>query len=329
VLDGRPLLSILVPIWNEYAQIAGLVAAFQALEYQPRELVLCAGGPDGSYTEALRFRAPNVVVLEQGPGEGKQRALERSFRACHGDLLLLTDADARPTEEAVAATIAPILTGEAEAATGTRVPLPEMQSLPIVAYQWALEVAGDAAIPDLSPGMLGSNAALTRRAAIQAGSFAWEAATGTDYTLACKLRAAGVTIRFVRSSRMPVGLATNLRDYSRQHSRWLRNLVLVGRRFRDWTVVRQGVQPMVIGTVFVLLPFMPGPLRRPAHIVWLIALVTGWWRRITYTRAAPQAVRLAFPPRRWLLLLLYTVVDFVTWARAAAESIVPSWRGRW
>jgi hypothetical protein len=77
------------------------------------------------------------------------------------------------------------------------------------------------------------------------------------------------------------------------------------------------------------LPFMPGPLRRPAHIVWLIALVTGWWRRITYTRAAPQAVRLAFPPRRWLLLLLYTVVDFVTWARAAAESIVPSWRGRW
>jgi cellulose synthase/poly-beta-1,6-N-acetylglucosamine synthase-like glycosyltransferase len=329
VADGQPRLSVLVPIWEERARIAGLVAAFHALAYQPRELVLCAGGPDGSYIEALRFRAPNVVVLEQSPGEGKQRALERCFRACHGDILFLTDADARPTAAAVAATLAPILAGEAEAATGAREPLAELRSLPIIAYQWALEIAGDAAIPDLSPGMLGSNAALTRHAAIRAGSFAWDAATGTDYSLACRLRAAGVGIRFVRSSRMPVGLATNLRAYSRQRSRWLRNLVLVGRRYRDWAAVCQGIQPMVLGALFVVLPFVPGLLRRPARIVWLTALAAGWWRRIGYIRAAPPAVGLAFPPRRWPLLLLYTLVDFSTWARAGAECAVPAWRGRW
>jgi cellulose synthase/poly-beta-1,6-N-acetylglucosamine synthase-like glycosyltransferase len=329
VSDDQPVLSVLVPVWRERGQIGGLVAAFQALAYQPRELVLCAGGPDGSFAEAVRFRMPNVVVLEQSPGEGKQRALARCFRACRGDLLFLTDADARPTEEAVAATLRPILAGEAEAATGAREPLPGLRSLPIVAYQWALEIAGDAAIPDLSPGMLGSNAALTRSAAVRAGGFAWDAATGTDYTLACRLRAAGVGIRFVRSSRMPVGLATDLRDYSRQRARWLRNLVLVGRRFRDWTVVRQGIQSMIIGVVFVVLPLTPGRLRRPARLLWLVALATGWWRRIGYIRAAPPAVRLAFPPRRWPLLLLYTLVDFATWARAGAESIVPAWRGRW
>jgi len=123
--------------------------------------------------------------------------------------------------------------------------------------------------------MLGSNTALTRQAVIRAGSFGWEARTGTDYALACKLRQVGVTIRFVRTSRMPVGLATNLRDYSRQRSRWLRNLVLVGRRFGDWTVVRQGVQPMLVGIVFVLLPLAPGRLRRPALVLWLLALLTG------------------------------------------------------
>ena len=327
--DEKPLLSVLVPVWKEREHIQTLVASYRSLDYQPRELLLCAGGPDGSYEEALRHAAADILVLEQHPGEGKQRALARSFQASHGSLLFLTDADARLTEGALRATLAPILAGEVEAATGTREPLPELQALPLVAYQWALEAAGNAAIPESSPGMLGSNTALTRQAAIRAGSFGWEARTGTDYTLACKLRQVGVTIRFVRTSRMPVGLATNLRDYSRQRSRWLRNLVLVGRRFGDWTVVRQGVQPMLVGIVFVLLPLAPGRLRRPALVLWLLALLTGWWRRIGYTRSAPPAVRSMFPRRRWPLLLLYTLVDLATWARAAAEGLVPAWRGRW
>lgn len=327
--DERPFLSVLVPIWNERHLITVLVAAIRVLAYQPRELVLCAGGPDGSYAEAQRFAAPDVVVLEQQAGEGKQRALERCFRASRGDILFLTDADARPTEDAVAATLAPILAGEVEAATGTREPLPELRALPLIAYQWALEVAGSAAIPDASSGMLGSNAALTRHAAVRAGSFAWEAATGTDYTLACHLRAAGFTIRFVRASHMPVGLAITLQDYSRQRSRWLRNLVLVGRRYDDRTVVRQGIRPMLLGIVFVILPLTPGRLRRIALLFWLTALFTGWRRRIGYVQAAPLAVRLVLPRRRWPLLLLYTVIDFSTWARAAVEAVVPAWRGRW
>jgi len=326
---AKPLLSVLVPVWKERRHITTLVAFFRALDYQPRELVLCAGGPDGSYEEALRHAADDIIVLEQHPGEGKQRALERSFQACRGALLFLSDADARLAEEAISATLAPILAGEVEAATGTREPLPELRSLPIIAYQWALEVAGNAAIPDSSPGMLGSNTALTRQAALRAGSFNWEARTGTDYVLACKLRQVGVSIRFVRTSRMPVGLATNLRDYSRQRSRWLRNLVLVGRRFGDWNVVRQGIQPMLVGSVFVLLPLAPGRLRRPALLLWVAALLTGWQRRIGYTQAGPPEVRAMFPKRRWPLLLLYTLVDLCTWARAAAESVVPAWRGRW
>lgn len=327
--SGPPMLSVLIPVWKERLHLANLVADFRALDYQPRELVLCAGGPDGSYAEALRWRASDIVVLDQQPGEGKQRALERCFWACRGDLLFLSDADARLTSEAVNATLAPILTGEAEAATGTREPLPALQSLPLVAYQWALEVAGNAAIPQSSPGMLGSNAALTRGAALRAGSFAWDARTGTDYTLACQLRQAGVSIRFVPASRMPVGLATNLRDYSRQRSRWLRTLVLLGRRYGDRVVMRQGLQPMALGLVFSSLPLAPGRLRRPALLLALALLLTGWRRRIGYAQLAPAAARQVLTPRRWPLLLLYTCIDFVTWARAAVESLVPAWRGRW
>lgn len=325
----RPMLSVLVPVWNEVRHIAPFVEAFRRLSYAPRELVLCVGGPDGSLAEAQRLAHADVVVLEQRPGEGKQRALERCFLASHGEALFLTDADAQMTDEAVLATLEPILTGEAQAATGTRSPLPELRHMPLIAYQWALEAAGNARIGRNSTGMLGSNIALHRAAAVSAGSFTWEARTGTDYTLACRLRQAHIPIRFVPNSQMPVGLATNLRDYSRQRARWLRNLVLVGRRFSDWSVVRQGIQPMVIGLVFAALPLAPGRWRRQALTLWCLMLVGAWRRRIAYVLAAPPEARAVLPPSRWPLLLLYTVIDLVTWARAAVESVVPGWRGRW
>jgi cellulose synthase/poly-beta-1,6-N-acetylglucosamine synthase-like glycosyltransferase len=325
----RPLLSFLVPVWNERRHIAAFVAAYRGLGYEPRELVLCAGGPDGSLAEALRWRAPDVLVLEQRPGEGKQRALGRCFAACRGDLLFLTDADARLDDQAVEATLQPILSGQAQAATGTRLPRPEQRGVPIVAYQWALEAAGNARIGEYSSGMLGSNAALTRAAAEAAGSFSWEALTGTDYALACRLRRAGIAIRFVPESRMPVGLAMNLRSYGRQRARWLRNLVLVGRRYGDWPVVRQGVQPMLIGAAFALLPLAPGRLRRPALALWIALILTAWRRRVAHVRAAPAEARAAFPGRLELRLLGYAALDMLTWSRAAVETVVPAWRGRW
>lgn len=324
-----PSLSLLVPVWNERRQIAAFVAAFRRLSYSRRELILCAGGADGSLTEARRFAAPDIVVLEQLPGEGKQRALERCFRASRGDLLFLTDVDARPNDQAVLTTLGPILAGAVDVATGTRVPWPELRQVPLVAYQWALEVAGDARLPAEAKGLLGSNAALRRSAAVAAGCFAWEARTGTDYTLACRLRDVDIAIRFVPTSRMPVGLATTWRDYSRQRARWLRTLVLQGVRYKDWAVVRQGMTSMLMGLAFVLLPLTPGRPRRAARILWLCMLLGAWQRRIDYVRAAPDEVRAVLSPRRRPFLLLAAALDFATWARAAIEMLVPATRGRW
>ncbi len=322
-------LSVLLPVWNERQHIGPAVAAFRALRYRPRELVLCAGGPDGSYAEAGRCAGDDIVVLQQHPGEGKQRALECCFAASRGEILFLTDADARLTDAAVEATVGPLLSGVVEAATGTRRPLVEQQGQALVAYQWAIELAGNARMPDPSPGLLGSNAALTRRAAEAIGGFHWAAPTGTDYSLACRLRGAGYPIRLVRESAMPVAFATTLRDYSRQRARWLRTPLLAGWSQGDMAVLRQSLQPVALGLLFLLLPWLPGPLRRPGRMSWCLLFLTGWLRRLAHVRAAPPEVRAVFRPRRWPLLGVYTAIDLVTWARAGIECVVPSWRGRW
>ncbi|MCL4509418.1 MAG: glycosyltransferase [Chloroflexi bacterium] len=327
-MTGQPLVSVLLPIWCEREHIPAAVAAFRALRYASKELVLCAGGHDRSYEEALRFAATDVVVLEQKSGEGKQHALAKCLAASHGTVLFLTDADARLTDESFQATLSPILQGEVEAATGPRAPWPELRLLPIIAYQWAIEEAGNAQIPDDCTGLLGSNVALTREAAERAGGFGWEARTGTDLSLAYQLRRTGARIRYVRGHPMSVALATTARDYSRQRSRWLRNLVLHGRRFNDAQLERQGLIAMATGLGFWVL-VLPGPAKRVRHLIWLILFGYGFKRRLDYIARAPREAKDVLTLDKWPLIAFYMLLDYFTWARAAIETANPRWRDRW
>ena len=118
-----PPVSILVAAWNEAARIDGHIESFRALRYPRKELVLCAGGDDGTYERACRHAGPAVIVLRQEPGEGKQRALARAFAETRGEIIFLTDADCLLTDEAFERTLRPVAIGEEQAATGGLRPL--------------------------------------------------------------------------------------------------------------------------------------------------------------------------------------------------------------
>ena len=79
-----PKVSVLVAAWNESAHIERHIESFQALRYPHKELVLCAGGTDGTYDMAKKYASEVVKVLEQHPGEGKQRALRKAFPQTDG-----------------------------------------------------------------------------------------------------------------------------------------------------------------------------------------------------------------------------------------------------
>jgi cellulose synthase/poly-beta-1,6-N-acetylglucosamine synthase-like glycosyltransferase len=91
--EHTPRVSFLVPAWNEAQHIQACLGSILALRYPEKELVVCAGGEDGSYTLAKRFEGPEVIVLKQQPGEGKQCALRRCFANSTGEIIFLTDAD--------------------------------------------------------------------------------------------------------------------------------------------------------------------------------------------------------------------------------------------
>src|SRR5262245_55148737 len=84
-LSQTPRVSALVAAWNEARGIAEHIGSFLALSYPNIELILCAGGPDGTFELASRHADERVIVLDQHPGEGKQHSLARCLEHATGE----------------------------------------------------------------------------------------------------------------------------------------------------------------------------------------------------------------------------------------------------
>lgn len=231
--SDAPNVSFLVPAWNAEDDIAGFVEAFLALRYPHKELILCVGGKDDGLKVAERYKGGNVKVLEQLPGEGKQRALAKSFSESTGSVIYLTDIDCRLDTESVWKLLEPIVSGRESVVTGTSVPLEDQCAVGAVVVHWAVErkAAGTRARP--TDGLLGRNCAVTREAVNAVHSFRYEAPTGTDYRMAQLLQAQGHRIWFEPQSAVKTAFAWPLGVYTRKQARWLRNVVLYAERPRQ------------------------------------------------------------------------------------------------
>lgn len=327
-LNGTPLVSVLVAAWNESGNLTALMTSFSALRYPALELVLCAGGPDGTHELATRLAAglSNVIVIEQEPGEGKQHALQRCFERSSGEIVFLTDADCVLDDASLEGTLAPLINQEEAAATGSSAPLAGQRSDPFVVQQWFADVYSRAAWGEYTSGLLGRNAALTREALVSAGAFEAAVPTGTDYHMAKELLARGQQIR-VAESQISTQFAQSFREYRRQQARWLRNVVIQGREYGATREVAANLAPSMLGAAmlsFPLVGFLIGPL---AWILWLVIFAHAVASRVRYCRFGEIVTGTRFPGYQWLPA--YVLLDFLVWAAVLPDYIRSSARGRW
>ncbi len=252
--------SVLVPGWKAANDLPPFMEAFRALTHPNLQLVLCVGGPDGSLELARRL-APDHVVLEQRPGEGKQKALERSLEESDGDVILLTDIDCRLTDDVVQALLGTLHASGGAAVTGASMPLRAQLSIPLVRSHYATEVATLPGRAEPVDGLLGRSAAVRRDALKGTRAFSVPAPSGTDYTLAKVLAQAGHRITFAPGPRIESEYPDTVRVYAHKQARWLRNAYLLGRRYGAEQEVR-AVQrtlavPFVLSGLLLASPLFP------------------------------------------------------------------------
>jgi hypothetical protein len=332
-LAATARVSVLVAAWNEARGLERHLASVRRLPYPDLQYILVAGGTDGTLECAQRLAWPGCTLLEQAPGEGKQRALRRALAHAAGDVIMLTDADCVLDARSFARLLAPIVSGQEEVVTGDSLPLREQRFMGgVVAFRWAADEYAFAHMPEHVGGILGGNCALTREALRQAGDLQEDVASGTDYHLAKSLRAAGIAIRHEPGAVVETAYPTSMRMYVRKQRRWLRNMVLHGLRFGATREAATSLLTSSIGVGMLLAPlaalaFGPGVLA-----LWAAAVVHSATAKVRYLaftadRFAPNGPRLSM--RSALEALQMTFVEFYAWAQPLLDYALPSRRSAW
>ncbi len=86
-----PFVSIIIPSFNEQANIANCIESALALDYPAYEIIIV---DDGSSDETLAIASEyDVSVISMGGNRGKAEALNHGIEKAKGELIFFTDSD--------------------------------------------------------------------------------------------------------------------------------------------------------------------------------------------------------------------------------------------
>ncbi len=120
----QPLLSIIVPVYNESATIAAVLERLLTIELPlPREIIAVNdGSKDGTAAalDAAAAMSPLISVIHHERNGGKGMALRTGLRRTNGSIVAIQDADLELDPAQLAGLVAPVLRGDADAVYGSR-----------------------------------------------------------------------------------------------------------------------------------------------------------------------------------------------------------------
>jgi poly-beta-1,6 N-acetyl-D-glucosamine synthase len=94
VTHNRPLVTVIVPAYNEEQAIRKTIAAILDLSYDKKEIIIVDdGSTDGTYDAAKTYAHHDFINIMTKPNGGKWDALNTGIKAAKGKFLVCIDAD--------------------------------------------------------------------------------------------------------------------------------------------------------------------------------------------------------------------------------------------
>jgi glycosyltransferase involved in cell wall biosynthesis len=117
-----PLLSVIVPCYNERATVAELLRRVHDVPIEKEIIVVDDASTDGSrdIVAKLTTQWPEIRHVIQSPNQGKGAAIRRGIELAHGEVIIIQDADLEYDPEEYPKLIQPIIDGDADVVFGSR-----------------------------------------------------------------------------------------------------------------------------------------------------------------------------------------------------------------
>src|SRR3954470_14007886 len=118
----EPLVSVVVPAYNEEHTLEGVLRRVAALPVRKELVVVDDGSRDGTPQILARLadELPELRVISPGRNQGKGAAVRAGIAETRGDIVVIQDADLEYDPKDLPALLAPILEGHADVVYGTR-----------------------------------------------------------------------------------------------------------------------------------------------------------------------------------------------------------------
>jgi len=120
---ARPLLTIVMPAYNEVKTLRSIVDAVLAAPVASKELIIVDDGSKDGTRDLLPGEIaslPGVRVVLHPHNKGKGAALHTGFREARGDYVLVQDADLEYDPHEYPKLLAPLLLDQADVVFGSR-----------------------------------------------------------------------------------------------------------------------------------------------------------------------------------------------------------------
>lgn len=310
--NERPLVSVLVAAWDESVHIREHIESFLSLNYPNKQLVIVAGGEDGTYELVAQYNRPDIIVLRQRIGDGKQKSLQRAYLVSTGSIIYLTDADCLLDEQSFEACLRPLILDGEQVCTGLSIPLAAQRHHPFIISQASSQYYAALHLPAYAAGILGRNCALRREVLERCGAFNTPAPTGTDYILAKEVTRLCVAIRQNPESCIATAFPTTVRAYLRQQRRWIYNVLENGSHYGAIKEVIASAFTAMVGICMLVLPFATILFGPVCLSIWVVLFFNVWLSRIRYwqvfwkVHGRKNISVVVFQP-------FYMLIDFVAW----------------
>ncbi len=126
-MESRPILSVLVPVYNEVGTVRTLLTRVMAVPVPKEVIVVDDASTDGTRDALAEFRAAHpdtpgnrLVVIHQPVNQGKGAAVRTAIGHVRGDIALIQDADLEYDPGEYPRLLQPILDGHADVVFGSR-----------------------------------------------------------------------------------------------------------------------------------------------------------------------------------------------------------------
>ena len=120
----EPLLSIIVPVYNEKATFSNMMGQLVAKNISglQKEIIVVEGNSnDGTKTDVMKFGGlPEIKLIFLEKAQGKGHAVRQGLKIARGDIILIQDADLEYDMNDYDALLAPILSLETDLVLGSR-----------------------------------------------------------------------------------------------------------------------------------------------------------------------------------------------------------------